>query len=69
MITKYEISFKLRDDKIDNELRFLNLDCNAYSNLSRSQFDRRLSLFIKIIQSKIINNLTDNYLSLPEQRL
>ena len=52
-LTKFEASFKIKNGKIPNELRFLNFDASAYSSSSTAGFLKRLNLFHQIMKEKI----------------
>jgi len=54
-LTKFEISFKIKNGKISKEFRFLNFDASAYSSFNTSGFLKRLKLFRQIMEGKTRN--------------
>ena len=54
-LTLFEFSFKAKESEIGDDIRFMNLDSNAYSSSSKKLFFKRLELFDKIIQKKCKN--------------
>ncbi len=65
--TKYEASFKIKNNKILPISGFTNIDANCYSCKSKQDFLLRLHLYEKIIRHKIKNPLLrDAILALRE---
>lgn len=58
--TKFEVSFKLINNTVPSQIRFLNMDGNVYSCKSRELFLLRLALYRKIIKNKINNPMMEN---------
>ena len=54
-LTKYEFSFKAKGSRISPELRFLNMDADAYSCKNSKIFLKRLQIFEKILERKCKN--------------
>lgn len=55
--TKFELSFKLKNDTISNRVRFLNIDGGIYSCKSQQFFLARLEIYKEIMKNKIDNSL------------
>jgi len=56
-ITTFEISFKIKRDNLLNQIRFLNMDGDAYSCKNPLFFLSRLRIYKKIIEGKVNNPL------------
>ncbi|MCK4521735.1 MAG: radical SAM protein [Nanoarchaeota archaeon] len=54
-LTKFEFSFKVKDGEINKDVRFLNIDADAYSCRNSKFFLKRVQLFEKILERKCIN--------------
>lgn len=54
-LTKFELSFKIGDNTITEEIRLLNLDNEAYSYKNRLEYLKRLKKYFDIMKQNIIN--------------
>ena len=61
--TKWEVSLKLKKDKIIKTTRFLSMDGQAYSYKSEKLFLERLEIYNKIMDKKINKNFKDKIIA------